>query len=346
MTAFHSTQSSSAIPRPMKDHASRFIDYLTTEKGLSPRTIQSYRCDLEQLRQVLDGRQLAAAKRRDIGQFIEQLLADRKPSSVRRMVATFKHFFRFLLIDGIIKIDPTNGIEAIKVGRVLPKALTVSEMSTLLEIDPSTGQSPSAEFRRLRNHAILELMYASGLRASEITDALLANLDLIAGSIVVRGKGNKERIVPFGKRAAEAMKQYLAQRQDSAVWLFIRRCSGQKLTREMVWHIVNGRSEAVGRHVSPHMLRHSCATHLMNGGANLIVVKQILGHVDISTTQRYTHVTIESVRKVYLRCHPRAAAARQLGLFNVSIEPRQVSNAVFPIRAAKIQAQREALLRA
>ena len=229
----------------------------------------------------------------------------------------------FRSIDGIITADPMARIEPIKVGRILPKALTISEMATLLEPeDPSKRRSPGADIRRSRNLAILELAYAGGLRASEITDARLSSLNLSERYIIVRGKGDKERIVPFGHRAADALRRYIALRRDSSVWLFIghrltriapRR--GGQLTREMVWHIVSGLSRKIGHHVSPHVLRHSCATHMMQGGANLRIVQEILGHSDISTTELYLHVGIEDVRKIWGRCHPLATGkTKQLKL--------------------------------
>jgi integrase/recombinase XerD len=309
------------------DAQTRFFQYITVEKGLSPLTISAYRNDLVQLARFLGSRQLVTARRDDIGKFIEKLLAERKPRSVRRMVATFRHFFRFLLIDGVIQSDPMWGVGAIKIGRTLPKALTVSEMAALLEREteePRTGHAPARAFRRARDLAILELMYASGMRVSEITDALLTRLNLIERSIVIRGKGDKERIVPFGHLAADALTKYLARRRDFSDLLFIS-SSGESLTRQAVWHIVKKLSQKIGIHVSPHMLRHSCATHLMEGGANLRVVQEVLGHVDISTTELYTHVSIESVKKIYFRCHPRVSGkANQLRLPLESVNPKSL----------------------
>jgi integrase/recombinase XerD len=307
----------------------RFIEYARVEKGLSPLTISSYRSDLAQLCNFLGNRQLVAARHDDMGEFIVKLLAERKPRSVRRMVSAFRHFFRFLLIEGVIQSDPMRGVAAIKVGRTLSKALTVSEVAALLETEePRTGMSTAGAFRRARDLAILELMYASGMRVSEITDALLTRLNLIERTIVIRGKGNKERIVPFGHRAADALKQYLARRRDTSDLLFIEDpdwgvahsqreapSALKKLTRQRVWQIVQKLSRKIGRNVSPHMLRHSCATHLMEGGANLRVVQEVLGHSDISTTELYTHVSIGSAKKIYFRCNPRASGkANQLKL--------------------------------
>jgi integrase/recombinase XerD len=302
--------------------ARSFLEYAKNEKGLSPHTLSAYESDLAQLQRFLDGRDLATAGRSDIGGFIEKLLSYRKPRSVRRMVATFKHFFRFLLIDGLIRTDPMSSVESIKVGRPLPKTLTVVEMATILEVDdPSTNQGAGAEIRKARDHAILELMYASGLRVSEITNARLDRLKLPERQIVIVGKGSKERIVPFGGRALDALRRYIAMRRDSAVWLFIEHHLTEispmyqaKLTRQRVWQVVHKLSRKVGKNVSPHMMRHACATHMMNGGANLRVVQEVLGHADISTTEIYTHVTVESARKVYLHCHPRAAKERQINL--------------------------------
>jgi integrase/recombinase XerD len=326
-----------------------FVKYLTTEKALSVLTISAYRNDLAQLSRFLGSRQLVATRRRDMGEFIVELLAERKARSVRRMVSTFRHFFRFLLIDGVIQADPMRGVGAIKVGRTLSNALTVSEMATLLE-PQADARTAAGAFRRVRDHAILELMYASGMRVSEITGALLTRLNLIERSIVIRGKGDKERIVPFGHRAADALKEYLARRHDTSDLLFIEYpgwgqshlshsqreapSTPQRLTRQRVWQIVKKLSRKLGRNVSPHMLRHSCATHLMEGGANLRVVQEVLGHADISTTELYTHVSIESAKKIYFRCHPRASGkGYQLTLPLESVKPllcSQCSNVAEP----------------
>jgi integrase/recombinase XerD len=280
----------------------RFVEYVTVEKGLSPLTIQAYRTDLAQLSQFLAGRELTAAGRRDVGDFVGKFLSGgMQARSVQRKVSTLRNFYRFLLLDAVIDFDPTSAIESPKRGRILPKALTVSEMATILEsVDP-------AQRYQLRDRAILELLYGAGLRASELVHARRTHVNLTARYIMVRGKGDKGRIVPFGHRAAEALKQYLAERHDSSpiAWLFPG-SHGRQLTRTRIWQIVQGSSRKIDRHISPHMLRHSCATHMMEGGADLRVVQEMLGHSDISTTQLYTHVEISWLKKIYLQCHPRA----------------------------------------
>lgn len=302
----------------------RFIEYKIVEKGRLPLTISAYRADLLQLCQFLGGRELVTAGRRDIGDFEAKLLCEIKDRSVARKISTFREFFKFLLLDGVIQADPMLRIESPKFGRILPKALTVSEMAAILE-----GLAPRKDYPRfqggrlvylpdeslrLRDLAILELLYGSALRVSELVNARLPNLNLIERKITIRGKGDKERIVPFGRRAEDALKAYFAARHDPSLWLFAGR-HGRQLTRARIWQIVNECSQKIGRNVSPHTLRHSCATHMMQAGANLRVVQEILGHADISTTQIYTHVTVDWLKKIYLQCHPRATdKTRQLKL--------------------------------
>jgi integrase/recombinase XerD len=304
----------------------RFVEYLAVEKGLSPLTIQAYRTDLVQLCNFLGSRQVVAAGRRDMGKFIGKFFSDgMQPRSVRRKVSVLRNFFRFLLLDSVIRADPMAAIEPIKVGRVLPKALAPSEMAAVLQ-----GLGPPRKNRRglpedcltLRDYAILELLYASGLRASEVIGARLSDLNLADRYLTVRGKGDKERIVPFGQPAAEALKQYLGLRRDSSLCLFPGR-NGHKLTRAWLWHMIHRRFKEIGVHASPHMLRHSCATHMMEAGANLRVVQEILGHSDISTTQLYTHVSVGWLKKIFSACHPRATGkSQQLNLqFSLGLPP-------------------------
>lgn len=200
--------------------------------------------------------------------------------------------------------------------------MSLAEISEVLTVPPGDDDAGA-----LRDRAILELLYGAGLRASEIVGVCLSDLDLINRCVMVYGKRDKERIAPFGHRAQEALKQYLANcKRGDSLWLFPGN-KGQHLTRMRVWQIVNKYFEHIGRRVSPHTLRHTCATHLLEGGADLRVVQMILGHVDIDTTQIYTHVTLESIKKDYLEHHPRASGKhRQLtlemrGLLNPKIIP-------------------------
>lgn len=294
----------------------KFFEYLTVERGLARLTIQAYRSDLGQLSQFLAGRQLCDAERSDISDFILKLLSEESPRSVQRKVSALRGFFRFLQLDGLIQTDPMARIESPKGGRVLPKVISEKEIVTALEDLRQRVNDRSAERMRQRDSAALELLYGSALRVAELVNARVIDVNLAERFITVRhGKGDKWRNVPFGHRAAEALREYLAPRSNSSLdWLFPGPCKRQ-LTRQRMWQIVRARLQADGLKVSPHGLRHSCATHMMEHGADLRTVQELLGHSDIGTTQIYTHCTMERLTDVYNRCHPRATGkSRQLKL--------------------------------
>jgi integrase/recombinase XerD len=228
----------------------RFVEYLRVEKGLSPLTIAAYRNDLAQLSQFLGGRQLITARRQDLSDYLRQLLSSVEARSAGRKVATLRHFFKFLLMDRLIVADPMLRIESPKGWKRLPEWLSPSEIDIVLTA--ARGDNAKA----LRDQAILELAYGAGLRASEIVGARLSNLNLSERYILVHGKRDKERIAPFGHRAAEALKQYLERRPRESPWLFPGR-KGKHLTRQRFWQIVNQHFQQIGRSVHPHMLRHS-----------------------------------------------------------------------------------------
>lgn len=298
-----------ALPTHSGDgNVALFIEYLRVEKNLAPHTIEAYGSDLAQLSEFLGGRQLITAKRKDLRDWVAQLLSTKEPSSVARKVATLRHFFKFLRMDRLIVDDPMLRVESPKGWKRLPKWLSPAEINTVL----AAPQSDNAE--ALRDQAILELAYGAGLRASEIVSARLSDLDLRERCILVRGKGDKERIAPFGNRAAEALKKYLGTRQKVSPWLFPGRKAGH-LNRVRLWQIVNQHFQQIGRHVHPHMLRHSFATHMLDNGADLRTVQTILGHCEIDTTQIYAHVTLKGITKTYMDSHPRATGKyRQLRL--------------------------------
>ena len=220
--------------------------------------------------------------------------------------------YRYLLLDKLIEHDPTLNIDSPKQWKVLPKALARDEMDAMLRSSrPVVGKE--AEAISARDRAMLEVFYAAALRVSEITGVKLEDLKLDLGYILVRGKGDKERIVPLGKGAQDALTDYikysrptLAKGKTSPL-LFLGR-GARKLTRQRVWQMVRAASLAAGRNASPHMLRHSCATHMVENGADLRTVQTILGHADISTTQVYTHLALDRLKNVYQKHHPRARA--------------------------------------
>lgn len=319
-----------------------FVDYLRIEKGLAPLSIGAYRTDIAQFSDFLKTRKrtLLAAQRDDVRGFLQQLFSNQVDGrSVGRKLSALRHLYRYLLLDRKIEHDPTLNIESPKQWKVLPKSLARDEIETTLAARASADSGTRyGNALALRDRAMLEVFYAGALRVSEIIGAKLEDLKLEAGYMLVRGKGDKERVVPLGRSAQDAVREYLetarpvlavtpsarnrtrvSQKRreaahptsrieaDSSPLLFLAR-GGRKLTRQRVWQMVKAASAASGRHASPHMLRHSCATHMVENGADLRTVQTILGHADISTTQVYTHLALDRLRSVYQKHHPRAKA--------------------------------------
>jgi integrase/recombinase XerD len=289
-----------------------FLDYLKVEKGLTPLTVGAYKSDLIQFAEFLAARRrdLDKATRDDVRGFMSQLFANGvKDRSVARKLSTLRHFYKYLLLDRIIKQDPTLEIDSPKQWKVLPKSLATSEIDSMLDAAGQAGDSKISAALAQRDQTMLEVFYAGGLRVSEIINVKLEDLKLELGHILVRGKGDKERIVPIGKAAQERISAYLADGREALLkgkissLLFVRR-GGGRMTRQWVWQMVKDAS-ASGRHASPHMLRHSCATHMVENGADLRTVQTILGHADISTSQIYTHVALDRLKAVYRDFHPR-----------------------------------------
>jgi integrase/recombinase XerD len=308
---------------------SGFLDYLRIEKGLAPLSISAYTTDIGQFAEFLEKRKrtLLRARRSDVREFLQQLFSNQVDGrSVGRKLSALRHLYRYLLLDKKTEYDPTLNIESPRQWKVLPKALARDEMEATLA-PPATRSASRAQTKEsaalaVRDHAMLEVFYAGALRVSEMTNAKVEDLKLEAGYMLVRGKGDKERVVPLGKSAQDALREYLTQSrpilmagkgkanapaQRTSPLLFIAR-GGRKLTRQRVWQMVRTASAASGRKASPHMLRHSCATHMVENGADLRTVQTILGHADISTTQVYTHLALDRLRTVYQKHHPRAKA--------------------------------------
>jgi integrase/recombinase XerD len=303
----------------------RFGTYLRVEKGLAPLTVSSYGGDLKLWAEFLVGRRetVLTAQREDLKDWLQHLLAHGMDGrSVARKLSALRGFYRYLLLDKMIAHDPTLDIDSPRQWKVLPKALSEEEISTLVEsVGPGASGNaslPAAGARSrigqalaLRDRAMLEVMYAAAVRVSEVVDARVEDTKVELGYMLVRGKGDKERIVPIGAPAQQALRDYLRDGRAVLVGrkkvaeLFVAR-GGHKLTRERVWMIVDRASRAVGRHASPHMLRHSAATHMVSHGADLRTVQTVLGHADIGTTQVYTHVALDRLQKVYAAHHPRA----------------------------------------
>lgn len=305
-------QASAKAPSKDERLVRAFLDYLRIEKGLSPQSIAAYGTDLRQFREHLSAnRGLARAQREDIRRFLDRMKDNSvEARSVARKLSALRHFYRFLLLDRHITHDPTLNIDSPRQWKVLPKALSTSEVNTLLNAPRAVSDRKEAAALVLRDKAMLEVFYGGAVRVSEIVGLRLLDLKRDQGYVIVRGKGDKERIVPLGAPALQAIEEYLRQGRPvllgakSSPVLFLAR-GGHALTRHRVWQVVDAVS-AGGRHASPHMLRHSCATHMVTNGADLRTVQTILGHSDISTTQVYTHLAMDRLKSVFKDHHPRA----------------------------------------
>jgi len=287
----------------------RYLDYLVAEKGLSQNTIVAYRTDLTRLlRSLATGRRLEQARRADLLRVLQTMrLQGRSPRSVARWIVAVKGFFGYLVSDGVIDEDPSAHLDSPRVWRSLPKVLNFDEVDALL------ATPDRSEPRGLRDAAMMEVLYATGLRVSELLRLHLGDLHLDAGYLRCWGKGSKERVVPLGSEADATLQRYLAEarpillagkRTDS---LFVN-ARGLPLTRQGFWKLIKryGKQAGIRTALSPHVVRHSFATHLLENGADLRAVQIMLGHADISTTQIYTHVNRERLHRLYKDFHPRA----------------------------------------
>ena len=298
--------------------------YLRVEKGLRPLTCEAYDGDLKTFAEFIELRHgvLLTATQQDVAAFLEHLRNHNIDSrSSARKLSCLRGFYKWLLLDRRIHHDPTVNIESPKAWKVLPKSLAEPEVMEMLERAGLAALQPQAKATVLRDRAILEILYAGGLRVSEVTALSTGDLALDAGRVQVRGKGDKERIVPLGRVALEALEIYLregrphlarigsarktnAARQDATrLFLSLR---GMPLTRQWVWRLVKMSNGSA----SPHRLRHSCATHMVEHGADLRSVQILLGHADISTTQVYTHLALGRLKAVHREHHPRATRRR------------------------------------
>ena len=287
----------------------RFLNYLRVERGLSPNTLTAYRADIAKLSGFAGtcGKDLVSLQPDDLAMFLRALhKGGLDPKSIARALVAVRGFFKFLLQDGHLRLDPTSNLEAPKSWQPLPRFLAAEEVARLLSApDISTDLG-------LRDKAMLEVLYATGLRVTELVSLALGNLNLDVGFLTVFGKGGKERAVPLGSSAVEWTRNYIAirprllTRDKTAAALFITE-KGNALSRQAFWKLIVLYGEKVGiGHITPHLLRHSFATHLLENGADLRSVQMMLGHSDISTTQIYTHITNERLREIYQKFHPRA----------------------------------------
>jgi integrase/recombinase XerD len=288
-----------------------YVAYLRVEKGLRPLSCEAYERDLLQFAEYVEGENLSliAARHEQVAGFLEHLKRHGVESrSAARKLSCLRGFCKWLLLDKRIDRDPTVNLESPSAWKVLPKSLAETEVAAMLK----RADLPQADAVALRDRAILELLYAGGLRVSELTGLCEEDLSLDAGRVLVRGKGDKERIVPLGRAACEAIERYLregrpqlirkkgraSRRAGGQLFLSVR---GLPLTRQWVWRLV----KSADGHASPHMLRHSCATHMVEHGADLRTVQTLLGHADIATTQVYTHLALGRLKAVHRAHHPR-----------------------------------------
>jgi integrase/recombinase XerD len=295
-----------------------FLAYLELERGLARNTLEAYRSDLQQYGRFLRQRGVdpLEASTADLRAFVSELASGRSgravaPATLQRKIACLRSFYRHLRREQILCQDPTSELRAPRAGARLPHVLSRDEVQALLS--QPRGSGPGA----LRDRALLETMYACGLRASEAITLELAQLDLDAGIVRARGKGSKERIVPIGSKAIAALRAYLERarprlvglRDEPRVFVNLR---GGGLSRQGLYKIVQRHARAAGlqRRMSPHTLRHTFATHLLAGGCDLRSLQEMLGHADIGTTQIYTHLSADRVRDVYFDAHPRAQIER------------------------------------
>lgn len=286
----------------------RFIDHLWLEDGLSKNTLVSYRLDITGFADWLEKQTISVmqASEADIQHYLAARFPTSKPRSISRLIASLRRFYRHALREGTITVDPTLQIEAPKLPRSLPKSLNEDEVEALLNAPDIT--QPIG----LRDRAMLELLYACGLRVSELVGLRVTEVSLQEGVIRVTGKGSKTRLVPMGEEAVEWLARYL---KDARPMILRKRlCDsmfvtqrGEAMTRQAFWYLIKryALQAGISKHLSPHVLRHAFATHLLNHGADLRVVQMLLGHADISTTQIYTHVARERLKQLHAVHHPR-----------------------------------------
>jgi integrase/recombinase XerD len=308
-TSVNKVAGASSTPNSTEAVIDKFLDAIWMERGLSANTLGAYRADLLALQRWLAQRDksLIYAVRADLLAFIAWRAKEgAKPRSTARQLSSFRRFYRFLLREGAIAEDPTLKIDMPKIGRALPQSVTESEVESLLsapDVNDPIGH---------RDRTMLEVLYATGLRVSELINVRQGQINLNQGVLRVRGKGDRERLIPIGEEAQRWLREFvsgprveiLLERQTE--YLFPTR-RGDRMTRQAFWHIIKryGKKADILGKLSPHTLRHAFATHLLNNGADLRVVQMLLGHSDLSTTQIYTHVARERMKEMHAQHHPR-----------------------------------------
>jgi integrase/recombinase XerD len=285
-----------------------FVDQLWLEEGLARNTLESYRRDLAQMAVWLESRRtdLLTVDRADLEQYLARKSPVSKPRSIGRLIASLRRFYRYFLREGRITVDPTLQLDSPKLPRSLPKSLTEDDVLALL------NAPDEAQMLGLRDRAMLETLYATGLRVTELVNLKVSEVSLQEGVVRVVGKGSKTRLVPLGEEALDWITRYMKQSRPSILAgqlsdsMFVTQRGGA-MTRQSFWYLIKRYAILAGiaKPMSPHVLRHAFATHLLNHGADLRVVQMLLGHADISTTQIYTHVARERLKQLHAKHHPR-----------------------------------------
>jgi integrase/recombinase XerD len=297
----------STVSTENQDHIDLFVDAMWLESGLSKNTLSAYRSDLARFAKSIEHKNLIAVEQSDVQRLLSTMMAEGiKASSSARVLSTLRRFYRYQVRQNSLKIDPCAQVLSPKQGRPLPKAMSEQQVEDLLnapDLQTSLG---------IRDRAMLETLYATGLRVSELVDLTLLEVSLQVGVVRIIGKGNKERLVPLGEQAIDWIERYqkgaridlLKQRQCDAMFVTAR---GSKMTRQAFWYIIKKHALKAGiqQGLSPHTLRHAFATHLINHGADLRSVQMLLGHADLSTTQIYTHIARERLQSMHSQHHPR-----------------------------------------
>ena len=290
-----------------------YLRHLVIERGLSKNTLSAYKADLAKYRDYLDQNSFSelSITRSQLSDFLQWLSAQNlRAASSARILAAVRGYQKYLLLENLRTDDPSQQVKSPKLPKRLPKALTQSQVMALLSAAGPEPDDETTDVLRLRNRAILELMYSSGCRVSEVAQLDLDEM-VQGGWVRIRGKGSKERLVPVGSFAQRAIDAYLIRSRPllsakaGGPALFLNK-RGSRLSRQSIWEIIQSAGEGCGLSVSPHSLRHSFATHLIEGGADVRVVQELLGHASVATTQIYTLVTIDTLREVYASSHPRA----------------------------------------
>jgi len=290
----------------MIDPVERFLNYLTVEKGLSTNTLDAYKRDILKFKTFLDKSEtnITSFSRNDLTSYLMHLRdSGNQATTLARNIAALRGLCKFMLLEGIIEEDPIENVATPKGWKRIPNIIGVEEVSSL--INKPTGKKLS-----LRDRAMLEMIYSSGLRASEVINIKISDINFEAGFITIRGKGSKERVVPVNEAALETVVQYIEQsrpeilRKRTSQFLFLAK-GGKPMTRQRLWQLIKTYSKELSIKISPHTLRHCFASHLLEGGADLRALQKMLGHTDISTTQIYTKVTPERLIKVHKLHHPR-----------------------------------------